>query len=204
MPLMQFSPLVLEGRHLRLKPLEGGDVPALFAASEASLWEWNPQHHVQSLGDMETVVSQALQGVARGDRLAMVLQDSASGEVIGSSSFLNPDAANGHVEIGSTWIAPAFQQTYANPEAKFLMLSHAFEAWGCSRVEFKTDSLNARSRAALLKLGATEEGTFRNHIRTHTGRMRHSVYFSVTDEEWPAMKASLLARLARFEGKSPQ
>ena len=202
MQTMQFAPIRLEGQGIRLRPLVPEDLQALFAASDSSLWQWNPQIYVHSLADMEKVLSLALEAVSKGQRLALVLQDKASNNVIGSSSFLNPDPTNLHVEIGATWISPAFQKTFANPEAKLLMMRHAFESWGCRRVEFKTDSLNTHSRAALLKLGAKEEGTFRNHMLTHSGRMRHSVYFSVTDEEWPALKASLEARLNSMGRKS--
>ena len=107
------------------------------------------------------------------------------------------DVANRHVEIGSTWIAPAYQRTAVNTEAKYLMLRHAFETWKCLRVEFKTDSLNEKSRAAISRLGAKEEGTFRNHIVTSTGRIRHSVYFSIVDTEWPEVKRRLEERMAR-------
>jgi RimJ/RimL family protein N-acetyltransferase len=194
--LVNLSPIQLEGRFVRLRPMCLDDLSALFEASDPSRWEWNPSVMVRSIDDMRGVVEHAVEAMAQGQRLPFVLQDRASSAVIGSSSYLNPDPANLHVEIGATWIAGAYEGKAANPEAKRLMLGHAFESWGCRRVEFKTDSLNARSRAALLKLGAKEEGTLRNHMRTPSGRMRHSVYYSVTDEEWPAVKAGLEARLA--------
>ena len=99
------------------------------------------------------------------------------------------------MEIGWTWVTPAWQRTGANVEAKLLMLAHAFERLGCIRVEFKTDSLNQKSRCALTGIGATEEGTLRNHMIVWDGRFRHSVYFSVIESEWPAVKALLLRRL---------
>jgi len=99
------------------------------------------------------------------------------------------------VEIGWTWIAPPWQRTAINTEAKYLLLKHAFEKLGCIRVELKTDSLNERSRAAILRIGAREEGTFRNHMITSTGRFRHTVYFSILDSEWPEVKSRLQARL---------
>ena len=95
------------------------------------------------------------------------------------------------MEIGWTWLAKPWQRTAANTEAKYLMLRHAFETWGAMRVELKTDSLNARSRAAILRIGAKEEGTLRNHMMTSTGRIRHTVYFSVVDSEWPGVKSRL-------------
>jgi RimJ/RimL family protein N-acetyltransferase len=100
------------------------------------------------------------------------------------------------VEIGSTWITPAWQRTAVNTEAKFLMLRHAFEEWKCIRVELKTDALNQKSRNAILRIGAKEEGTLRRHLITWTGRVRDSVYFSILDSEWPEVKARLEAKLA--------
>ncbi|MBP1601939.1 MAG: Acetyltransferase, family, partial [Acidobacteria bacterium] len=111
--------------------------------------------------------------------------------VVGSTRFANIDRANRRVEIGWTWVSPPWQRSFVNTEAKYLMLKHAFEVMRCIRVEFKTDSLNQRSRAALLRLGAKEEGTLRNHMITSTGRYRHSVYFSIIDSEWPDVKRSI-------------
>jgi RimJ/RimL family protein N-acetyltransferase len=103
------------------------------------------------------------------------------------------------VEIGSTWIAPAWQRTAINTEAKYLMLRHAFETWGCIRVELKTDALNQRSRDAILRIGAKEEGTLRKQLVTWTGRVRDSVYFSILEQEWPEVKARLEARMRSTE-----
>jgi RimJ/RimL family protein N-acetyltransferase len=111
---------------------------------------------------------------------------------------MNIDRVNRRVEIGSTWIAPAWQRTAVNTEAKYLMLGHAFEVWNCFRVELKTDALNQRSRNAILRIGAKEEGTLRRHVLTWTGRVRDSVYFSILDSEWPEVKLRL-GKLARPE-----
>ena len=105
------------------------------------------------------------------------------------------DPANRRVEIGWTFIAPSWQRTRVNTETKYLMLQYAFETLNCIRVELKTDSLNVRSRAAILRLGATEEGTLRNHMIVAGGRIRHTVYFSIIDSEWPGIKASLENKL---------
>jgi RimJ/RimL family protein N-acetyltransferase len=109
---------------------------------------------------------------------------------------MNIDRVNRRVEIGSTWIAPAWQRTAVNTEAKFLMLRHAFEVWKCMRVELKTDALNQKSRNAILRIGAKEEGTLRSHLLTWSGRVRDTVYFSILDNEWPEVKVTLEARLA--------
>ena len=108
---------------------------------------------------------------------------------------MNIDRTNRRVEIGSTWIARAWQRTAVNTEAKYLMLRHAFELWKCMRVELKTDALNQRSRNAILRLGAKEEGTLRRHLITWTGRVRDTVYFSILNEEWPSVKKTLESKL---------
>lgn len=114
---------------------------------------------------------------------------------MGGTGFLAPDAANRRVEIGATWITPDRQRTAINTEAKLLQLTHAFEVLGCARVEFKTDARNARSRAALARIGATEEGTFRKHMLLPDSTWRDSVYFSVLDTEWPDVSARLRNRI---------
>lgn len=114
---------------------------------------------------------------------------------MGTTRYMNIDLANRKVEIGSTWIAPPWQRTAINTEAKYLMLRHAFETWKCIRVELKTDALNQQSRQAILRLGAKEEGTLRKHILTWDGRERDSVYFSILDNEWPEVKAQLESKL---------
>jgi N-acetyltransferase len=113
---------------------------------------------------------------------------------------MNIDRSNRRVEIGSTWIAPAWQRTAVNTEAKYQMLRHAFEVWKCFRVELKTDALNQKSRNAILRIGAKEEGTLRRHVVTWTGRVRDSVYFSILDSEWPEVKSALEAKLAKSPG----
>jgi RimJ/RimL family protein N-acetyltransferase len=114
---------------------------------------------------------------------------------------MNIDRTNRRVEIGSTWIAPPWQRTAVNSEAKYLMLRHAFEVWQCIRVELKTDGLNQKSRNAILRIGAKEEGTLRRHLVTWTGRVRDTVYFSILDSEWPDVKRALEGRLERRESR---
>jgi RimJ/RimL family protein N-acetyltransferase len=120
-----------------------------------------------------------------------------SGQVVGSTRFMNIDQANRRVEIGATWIAAPWRRTAVNTEAKYLMLRHAFGTWKCLGVELKTDSMNQRSRQAILRLGAKEEGTLRKHMLTWNGRQRDSVYFSILDTEWPGVKADLERKLQR-------
>jgi len=187
--------VTLEGKHVRLEPLSLAHHAQLCQVGlDEELWRWIPQN-VRTADDMRAYIEEALRSQAQGTALPFATLDQASGRAIGSTRFGNIDRVNRHVEIGWTWLGLAWQRTAANTEAKYLMLRHAFETWKCLRVEFKTDSLNQRSRAALLRIGAKEEGIFRNHVITWTGRIRHSVYFSIIDSEWPQVKASLEARL---------
>ena len=194
---MKVTPLALSGKRIRLEPLTTAHADALWAVGQdESIWALNPEP-VQTLDAMRAYVAKALDEQARGVSLpfATVLQE--TNQVIGSTRFGNIVTAHRVAEIGWTWINPQWQRTYVNSEAKYLMLRHAFETWHCNRVELKTDALNTRSRNAILRLGATEEGTFRNHMITASGRLRHSVYFSIIDSEWPAVKARLEGYLDR-------
>ncbi len=185
----------LEGKRVVLVPLSMDHQEALCAAGlEAELWHWTTSP-VRSPEEMRDYIETALKAKRDGSALPFATIERASATVIGSTRFGNIDAANRRVEIGWTWIASRWQRTFVNTEAKYLMLRHAFEVMDCIRVEFKTDSLNERSRKAILRIGATEEGTFRNHMLTWTGRRRHSVYYSIIDSEWPAVKAHLEAEL---------
>lgn len=191
------SQVALEGRFVRLEPIRTEHAPLLWNAAKndaEDIFRWFP-YAMRTREDFDGFVHKALAEQQAGQSVVFVTVDRASGGVVGSTRFMNIDRANRHVEIGSTWIVPAWQRTAVNTEAKLLMLGHAFEQWGCLRVELKTDSLNEKSRKAILRLGATEEGTFRKHMITVSGRIRHSVYFSLIDEEWPAVKARLSGKL---------
>ena len=145
--------------------------------------------------DFEAFSRQVLDEQKRGLSVPFATFERSSSRIVGTTRYMNMDMPNRKVEIGSTWIAPPWQRTAINTEAKYLMLRHAFETWKCLRVELKTDSLNQRSRQAILRLGAKEEGTLRNHMLTWNGRQRHSVYFSILDAEWPTVKAELEQKL---------
>jgi RimJ/RimL family protein N-acetyltransferase len=134
----------------------------------------------------------------RGESIVFATVERRSGRTVGSTRFMNIDRVNKRVEIGSTWIATAWQRTAVNTEAKYLMLRHAFEVWGCIRVELKTDALNQKSRNAILRIGAKEEGTLRRHLVTSTGRVRDTVYFSILDSEWPEAKGRLESKLVHL------
>jgi len=192
---MNVVPVTLEGRRVRLEPLSQAHHADLAAVGlEEELWRWIPTP-VRTPEEMSAYIAMALDEQARGVSLPFALIEKASGRAIGSTRYGNIDRAHHRVEIGWTWVAPAWQRTAVNTEAKYLLLRHAFETLGCMRVELKTDSLNERSRAAILRIGAREEGTFRNHMITSTGRVRHTVYFSILDSEWPAVKSSLQSRM---------
>ena len=166
-------------------------------ASEASIWEFAPEQ-VDDRGKIGKYIDQALKDQAEGKSLPFVTKLSETGEIVGSTRFGNIDPPNLKAEIGWTWITPAWQQSFVNTEAKFLMLAHAFEVWKCIRVEFKTDATNLRSRNAIVRLGAVEEGTLRQHMITESGRFRDSVYFSILDKEWGPVKERLLDKLRKY------
>jgi N-acetyltransferase len=191
--------LTLERTLIRLEPLRADHAALFWAAAKDGLeetFQWIP-YAMATEADFERWVAQAFDEQTRGVSVVFATVVRATGAVVGSTRFMNIDSANRHVEIGSTWIAPAWQRTAVNTEAKYLMLRHAFESWQCLRVEFKTDALNQRSRDAILRLGAQQEGIFRKHMLTYTGRVRDSVYFSILDTEWPAVKGRLEAALSR-------
>lgn len=192
---MVIARVTLEGRHVRLEPLSQehhGDLSA--AGLDPELWRWIPAP-VRTPEEMSAYIGTALDEQTRGVSLPFAIIDKDSGRAIGSTRYGNIDRKHHRAEIGWTWIAPSWQRTAINTEAKYLLLKHAFETLGCIRVELKTDSLNERSRAAILRIGAREEGTLRNHMITTSGRIRHTVYFSVLDSEWPEVKARLQSRL---------
>jgi N-acetyltransferase len=192
---MTVLPVVLEGRHVRLEPLRESHLAGLAAVGlDEELWRWIPTP-VRTVEEMAAYIATALREQAQGLSLPFALVERRTGRLIGSTRYGNIDRTNHRVEIGWTWVAREWQRTAVNTEAKYLLLKHAFETLGCIRVELKTDSLNERSRAAILRIGAREEGIFRNHMITASGRIRHTVYFSIVDSEWPSVKARLEARL---------
>jgi RimJ/RimL family protein N-acetyltransferase len=189
----------LHGRHVRLEPLTRSHLDALVDIGlEEDLWRWTVSQ-IRTRDDMRAYMEEAFAMQAQGTAIPFVTVDLASGRVVGSTRFANIDREHRRAEIGWTWVAAPWRRTVVNTEAKYLMLCQAFETWGCIRVELKTDALNARSRAAILRIGATEEGTFRNHMITQSGRFRDTVYFSILDREWPDVKRRLEERLSRGE-----
>lgn len=196
---IKVGPLTLDGAVTRLEPLRLEHAQPLWDAVKNDLddiFRWIP-YRVQTLEEFRAFIELVLEEQRRGLSVPFVTVERSTGRLVGSTRFMSMDAANRHVEIGSTWIAVPWQRTAVNTEAKYQMLRHAFETWKCLRVELKTDSLNEKSRKAILRLGAKEEGTFRKHMVTWTGRVRDSVYFSIVDTEWPEIKTRLEARMAQ-------
>jgi N-acetyltransferase len=198
-PLDITMPLTLEGAVVHLEPIRHEHAELFWDAAKADqddLFRWIP-YSMQTPEDFRKLVQKAFAEQERGESVVFATVERSSGRVIGSTRFMNIDRVNRRVEIGSTWIALAWQRTAINTEAKYLMLRHAFEVWGCMRVELKTDALNQKSRNAILRIGAKEEGTLRQHLITWTGRVRDTVYFSILDSEWREVKAKLEAKLGQ-------
>jgi len=190
------TPVVLEGQHVRLEPLAKEHLPELARVGlDVELWRWIPVP-VRTAEELAEYIETALEEQKRGVSLPFALIEKATGRAIGSTRYGNIDRTHHRVEIGWTWVAREWQRSAVNTEAKYLLLRHAFETLGCIRVELKTDSLNEKSRAAILRIGAKEEGIFRNHMITSSGRLRHSVYFSIVDSEWPVVKERLESLLS--------
>jgi RimJ/RimL family protein N-acetyltransferase len=194
---MTVAPVTLRGRFVRLEPLGLAHLPGLCRIGlDPALWTWIPTP-VETPEEMEHYVRTALEEREQGVAQPFAILREDTDEVIGSTRYAAIDPHNRHLEIGWTFVARSHQRTAANTEAKLLLLTHAFETLAALRVEFKTDVLNEASRRALLRLGAVEEGTFRKHRITASGRVRDTVYFSVIDTEWPLVRERLQGFLAR-------
>jgi RimJ/RimL family protein N-acetyltransferase len=192
---MLIAPVILQGRHVRLEPLTLEHAAGLAEVGlDDDLWKWIPTP-VRTPEEMSAYVQTALQEQATGPALPFALIEKSSGRAVGSTRYANIERVHHRLEIGWTWVARPWQRTAINTEAKYLLLRHAFETLKCMRVELKTDSLNDRSRAAILRIGASQEGIFRNHMITASGRIRHTVYFSIVDSEWPEVKVRLETKL---------
>jgi RimJ/RimL family protein N-acetyltransferase len=189
------QPVILRGNIVRLEPLTESHIDVLSdVAYDPDLWRYT-MTHISNRNELETYVHAALAVAAHGTGLPFVTVLQYENRVIGSTRFANYDRESRRIEIGWTWVAPPWQRTGANVEAKLLMMTHAFEQLGCHRVEFKTDVLNQKSRNALRAIGATEEGVLRQHSIVWTGRIRDSIYYSVLAPEWPEVKQRLQTRL---------
>lgn len=189
--MMDLTPTTLEGRAVRLEPLGLHHLDGLCAVGlDPELWRLTTTR-VHDPVAMEQYLATALDEQRAGTALPFATVWRETGQVIGSTRFGNASPPNRRVEIGWTWLGRPWQRTRANTEAKYLMLCHAFDGWGCLRVEFKTSALNERSRAAIARIGAQQEGILRRHMLNDDGSRRDSVFFSVIAEEWPDVKRRL-------------
>jgi len=184
---------VLRGAHATLVPMDPAEHAAgLFAATAPDTFRFflsGPKSW--DLGEFRDYLS----AHAASPKTRAFVAMSASGQIVGSSSYMDIDPPNRCVEIGSTWYSPSVRGTAINPQCKLLMLAHAFEVLGCVRVTLKCDARNEHSQRAISKLGAVREGTLRRHRILSDGFVRDTVYFSVVQEEWGSTRARLCARL---------
>jgi len=195
--MLQPKPITLEGAHVRLLPLSLDHLDDLCAVGlDEELWKWVPSRVLERQQMLE-YVQLALDEQRRGLSVPFVTTLKDTGQIVGSTRYANISVKDGRLEIGWTWIGKPWQRSAVNTEAKYLMLRHAFEVLGCTRVELKTDGLNERSRNAILRIGAKQDGILRKHTMTYTGRIRDTVYFSILDDEWTAVKVGLEVRIQR-------
>jgi N-acetyltransferase len=195
---MKIEPVVLEGRRVRMEPLSLAlHFDGLVAIGlDPPLWRWT-LNVCKTPDELRRYLETALREQSEGRSLPFATIDVASGRVAGCTRFGSIDVPNRKVEIGWTWVGTAFQRSHVNTEAKYLMLRHAFETWGCVRVELKTNALNQKSRNAMLRIGCKEEGTFRKFGISDAGVARDTLYLSIIDDEWPDVKARLERMMQR-------
>lgn len=189
--------LTLTGTTVELQPLQPQHASALLdAAADGELWNLKVTN-VPGPATVDQYIDTALRGRDAGTVIPFTIVRRDSGQVVGSTRFWKVDRVNRKLEIGHTWLAQSTQKSSINTEAKLLLLTYAFEVLDCVRVQFTTDELNEKSRAAILRLGAVQEGIVRHERIMPDGRKRNSVRFSIIDSEWPQVKAHLLAKLQR-------
>ena len=190
-----WSAPTLEGRAVRLEPLDTHHAEGLWAASrDPRTWQWLSIAQPVTRGAFDEYLTAAVDAAHAGAEIPLVTISHKLG-VAGSTRFLALRPEHGSVEIGWTWLHPSAWGTGVNVEAKLLMLRHAFEVWGCRRVELKTDAQNERSRGAMEALGARFEGVHRKHMLVRDGENRDSAWYSIVDDEWPEVEGRLLSRL---------
>ena len=195
---MEVKPVTLQGKHVRLEPLTEAHIPGLTKIGVGqSFWDFMLYGNINTEDDMRGWVRDILSRAEKGTDLPFVAIHLESGHVAGATRYLNIMPKDRGLEVGGTWYGLEFQRTPVNTECKYLLLKHAFETLGCIRVQLKTDSRNERSQKAIERIGAKKEGVLRNHMILPDGRIRHSVFYSILDTEWPDVKKNLEAMLAR-------
>lgn len=191
-------PVLLEGRHVRLEPLERRHLPGLLtAARDPATFQYFLTPPLGEEGEMTKWLDQVLKNQAAGTDVGWATVRTSDDTVVGATTFLDIRRVNRGLEIGNTWLAPEAQRSAVNTEAKYLQLTHAFEVLGAWRVQLKTDERNTKSRTAILRIGASFEGILRKYQARYDGYVRNTAMFSITDAEWPAVKAKIEALLAR-------
>ena len=194
---MRVPRAALDGRFVRLEPLSDAHVTGLAAIGlDDSIWRHMPYGPMTDEADIRRWVRDILERAAAGTDVPFAVVHLASGRIAGATRYMDIRPTDHGLEIGGTWYGSEFQRTAVNTECKYLLLRNAFEALNCIRVQFKTDSRNVRSQRAIERLGAVREGTLRNHMILPDGTIRDSVYYSILESEWPAVKTLLEGKLA--------
>lgn len=192
---MNIEKIILDGIGVQLEPLSTSHAKGLGEViADGELWK-NPLTFVPHPDDLDTFFNSAETAFNQRKELAFATINKQDNTLVGSTRFRCIDSQHKRVEIGFTFIARSKQRTHINTEAKYLMLTHAFEQWHCNRVELLTDVLNAQSRKAIARIGATEEGILRSHMIMRDGRVRDSVIFSITQDDWPEVKRALWLKI---------
>jgi RimJ/RimL family protein N-acetyltransferase len=198
MAYMEVKPVVLTGKHVRLEPMTEEHVAGLAEIGVGQpFWDFMLYGNINTVDDMYNWAQDILSRAEKGTDLPFVAVHLGSGRVAGATRYLNIMPQDRGLEIGGTWYGPEFQRTVVNTECKYLLLRHAFETLGCIRVQLKTDQRNERSQRAIERIGAVKEGVLRNHMILPDGRIRHSVFYSILDSEWPEVKRRLEEMLGR-------
>ena len=196
---MSLEPVTLEGRFVRLEPLQLHHANDLYEASQDQrIWAYMPLNPSGSLEAMNALIENALREQQKGTLLPFASVDSATGRAVGSTRYLDIRLADRGLEIGWTWLTPTVQRTGVNTECKYLLLRHAFESLHMIRVQLKTDSRNLKSQQAIERIGGKREGVLRNHMILPNSYIRHSVYYSIIDSEWPDVKAILEEKMTAY------
>jgi RimJ/RimL family protein N-acetyltransferase len=189
----------MDGRVIRLEPLDFVHVDGLWrAAQDADIWRWLPAPAPRNHADLERIVRAAMTERDDASRIPFAVVEKASGRAVGSTSYLDIEPLHRRIEIGWTWFGRSWWGTGVNEESKLLLFSHAFDNLRTQRVSLKTDARNERSQRAIERVGGVREGTLRKHYVRPDGTSRDTVYFSVIDTEWPQVRESLQARVARL------
>lgn len=197
---LEINPVVLLGKHVRLEPMEEAHAPALAEIGVGQpFWDFMLYGRMETEADMRNWVREILARAEKGTDLPFVVVHLASGRIAGATRYLNVAPKDRGLEIGGTWYAPEFQRTVVNTECKYLLLRFAFEVLGTIRVQLKTDLRNERSQRAIERIGAVKEGVLRNHMILPDGTIRHSVFYSILDSEWPGVKARLEEMMEKYE-----